>query len=765
MMRYKSILAVYKKEMLEILRDKKTLVIMVLVPIILYPLIMIGSMQLGISMSKTNPNVPISIATNANDEALIQRLHESTEPKIQLESVEDIQAALDEGKINAYLQSNENGEFSILYDGSKDASLKAKNEMNSILNDYKMSLVENNLVAIGQDAKTILEPISITSENLAKNESMIGMLLGMLLPFLLITVIMMGAMYPAIDITAGEKERGTLETLLTLPISNFECISAKFLAVSTVACITGLLNLVSIGISGGFMLSQVSLLDEGLNLNLAGLIPGFLVTIACIIIFALFISAVVMCVCMFANSFKEASNYITPLTLIVMLPCMLTLMPDVTLSTQTMAIPVLNIALLIKGALVGNLDVYLTSMTLVLNAMYAFLAIYGLSRIFKSESMLFKDGSSSMFELRSNIKKRDVPQIADTFLLYLISMFLLIYVGGYFQLKLGFQGLVVNQFIIFSCCFGLSIYLKTELKQTFHFHFPKILNFLGGIILIIGMIIINLAFSNYWLVGNDLIETAESMTKILTPPNAFMGYFVVAFLPAIAEEMFFRGFVLSSLLKRVKPWMAILGSALLFGLFHLNFVQMIPATLTGIVLAYITYKSKSIYPAMLMHFANNAFAQSSILFPEKFVFIDEFFADILQGEAIGLMLIGVGIVGIGYSLTRWANVEHHFTWFKKQVIVSEVKEALPIEVTVETKTTIEQEVETITEEGNEVVEETMTTELTIEEGNQGNEETPETNESVKEETVVLEVSEAELTIEDIIQKPEEIMSDEAENKG
>lgn len=706
-MRYKSVFAVYKKEMLEILRDKKTLVIMILVPIILYPLIMIGSMQLGFSMNKTNPDVPIVIASNVSDADLLNLIHASEEPKIQIISVEDAQVALDDKQIQAYLESNENGEFSILYDGTKESSLKAKNEVMSVLNQYKVNLVESQLEAIGQDAKAILEPISIATKNVAKNESMIGMLLGMLLPFLLITAIMMGAMYPAIDITAGEKERGTLETLLTLPITNFECISAKFLAVSTIACATGLLNLVSIGISGGFMVSQISLLNESINLNLAALLPGFLVTIACIFLFSLFISAVVMCVCMFANSFKEASNYITPLTLIVMLPCMLTLVPDTALTTQTIAIPVLNIALLIKDSLTGNLNLYFTGITLVLNAMYAFLAIYGLSRIFKSESMLFKDGKSSMFELRSNIKKRDVPQIADTFLLYLISMFLLIYVGGYFQLKFGFNGLMVNQLIMFTCCFGLSIYLKTEIKKTFHFHFPKILNFLGAIFLVVGMIIFNLVFSNYWLAtSNEIMETADSLTKILTPPNAFMGYFVIAFLPAIAEEMFFRGFVLSSLLKRVKPWMAIVVSALLFGIFHMNFVQIIPATLTGVILAYITYKSKSIYPAMLMHFLNNAFAQSSILFPEKFVLIDQFFVDIQQGEAIGLMLIGIGIVGIGYSLTKWVNAEHHFLWFKKKVevlVIEEIKE--DSELVEETLTIAETEHECLEEINVEVIEE------------------------------------------------------------
>ena len=664
-MNFRNAYAVYKKEMLEILRDKKTLILMILVPIILYPLIMVASMQMSIGMN-TSSNERITIATNVGNTPILSELIQHNDPSFNIINVEDVELAIKDNTIEAYLEVNEFQEYTIVYDATKTNS-RAKTALNTFLEEYKQQVVKDNLIAAGQDL-TILEPISIVTKNIADGDSIGKMMLSMILPLLLITVISMGAMYPAIDITAGEKERGTLETMLTLPISNLECISGKYLAVTTIACITGFLNLISIGITGGFMISQLSVLNDSISLNFASLIPGLIITLLCILLFSLFISAVVMCVCLFANSFKEANNYITPLTLVVMLPCMLTMVPSITLSPQNVAIPVLNIALLIKDALLGNANIMLGTLVLVLNAIYGFLAIYFLSRIFKSESLLFKESSSSMFEFRENIEKREVPLIADALLVYLVGMFLLIYVGGYSQLKLGFNGLIVNQAIIGISCIGACFYLKTDWKKTFHITRPKWLNYVGGAVLAIGIFIVNIVISTVLVNNvNEVSETAKALEALFTNTTPFMGYVVICILPAIFEELFFRGFVFSALLKKVKPWIAILLCGILFGAFHMNLGQMVSASIMGTVFAYVTYKSKSIFPAMLMHFINNAVVQTINTYPTYFVEFEAFLNDISTTELLGCFLIGAGITGVGFCFIRWINAERpSLNFFKKQ---------------------------------------------------------------------------------------------------
>ena len=126
-----------------------------------------------------------------------------------------------------------------------------------ILLDIRKEKTENGLEELGLDPDAVLKPFEYTYLNRATNEENAGYLVGMIVPFLLITSILMGALYPAIDATAGEKERGTLETLLTLPVRNLELIVAKFFATSTVAVGAAFLNIVSMGFMGLYMLDSM----------------------------------------------------------------------------------------------------------------------------------------------------------------------------------------------------------------------------------------------------------------------------------------------------------------------------------------------------------------------------------------------------------------------------------------------------------------------------------------------------------------------------
>lgn len=182
----------------------------------------------------------------------------------------------------------------------------------------------------------------------------------------------MGAVYPAIDTTAGEKERGTLETLLTLPVRNDELIMGKYLAVATVSIVSAMLNPISIGLMGTYIY-QVMLVSnqEAAAIDFTGFIPAAVIVVLCVLVFSLFISALTMCVTIFAKFLKEANNYATPLLLSVMLTGYISFIPNVELTPHIASIPVVNICLLIHNLLIFKFEFSIIFIVLATNIAYA----------------------------------------------------------------------------------------------------------------------------------------------------------------------------------------------------------------------------------------------------------------------------------------------------------------------------------------------------------------------------------------------------------
>ncbi|MDU5021757.1 MAG: ABC transporter permease, partial [Clostridiales bacterium] len=224
-MRTKIVNQIFKKEILDILRDKKTIFMMIILPIILYPILMVGmtqvmSMSMN-SMEKENINIafnkkPDAILNEVIKETNVNRKKDNSEiGEVKIKESKDYKKDLNDGKISAFIEISQNDkfeDFKVYINSSNNSSSMAEKEIENILNTYKEDLVENKVREIGLDVKSTLEPVSYKTVDVAKNEEVAGHLLGQILPFVLIIGLLMGAIYPAIDVMAGEKERGPLET-------------------------------------------------------------------------------------------------------------------------------------------------------------------------------------------------------------------------------------------------------------------------------------------------------------------------------------------------------------------------------------------------------------------------------------------------------------------------------------------------------------------------------------------------------------------------
>ncbi|WP_305304248.1 ABC transporter permease subunit/CPBP intramembrane protease [Romboutsia ilealis] len=668
-MRTKIVKQIFKKEMIDILRDKKTIFMMIILPLLLYPILMVGAssiMSMSINkMEQTTVNIAFNNNPSDNLINILNKTNEYDEAKVNIIKVDDYKEALDNETLDAYVEINENNDiqsYKIYTNSSKNNSYTAEKRIKEALDKYKEEIVEMNLAQEGLDAQKTLEPITCETLDIAKNEEIAGNILGQILPFILIIGVLLGSIYPAIDVMAGEKERGTLETLFTLPISNLELVMGKYMAVSFCAVVTAFLNIISILISIGFMTLTAGIANEmGIpKFDFTQMIFPGIITMICIGLFAMVVSAISMCVCSLAKSFKDAQNYITPVMLIIMIPSYVSMIPNIELDGFTSTIPVVNISLLIKSVLSFKFDLNLIAIVFVSNFAFMILSVLLLSKMFNSEEILFGNNRSfSFLEKRSNIKKGTMPTISDGAILYAVGLVLLIYVGSLVQLKFKMAGLAITQVMIICLPLLFAYYIKTDFKKTFSLRKINLKQILGGILIWMGgFVLINLITQITLYLFPQNMEVAEALTDaIIIKDNLVLNLAIVALMPAICEEIFFRGFIFTSFKGKSSSKIAIITSGILFGFMHMDFLRIIPTSILGIIFAYTVYKSESIFIAMILHFINNSIAVLVSHYPNSELvkmssFIELDFKNLNIGKFIILICISTVFIIIGMRLFK-----------------------------------------------------------------------------------------------------------------
>lgn len=664
-MNTKRMFTLFKRELTDILRDKKTLFMMLVVPIIIYPLLIIGMTFLMSSVMNSQAEKTYLVAFDEEDELaakiadIIENNPDKLSYKLEIVQKSDCKKALEAGDIDIYVSKASDGRIALCYLSAKDRSNTALDALTDAFEIYREELQKERIDEAGLDADYLLNPIHYEGEDLSSTEESVGNMIGSIIPFFIVTMILLGALYPSIDVTAGEKERGTLETLLTLPITNFEMIMSKFLAVSCIACASAILNVFSMGGAMAFLVSSSMSLAEDINLEIhyETFIPGILFTLVVMVFFALLVTAVCMCTCVFAKNFKEANNYVTPVMLIFMFGSYAAMIPDLELTAQTAAIPIVNVALLVEGLFQFQYNYGLFAIVLFSNVAYSFLAILILGKIYNSEAVLFSEGLSSVriFTRRSEMKEKQMPGYGDLILLLCIVLLLIFYVGTFAQLKFGFFGVAVQQLIILLCPLVYAWYIKVDKKQLFSAQIIKPLQLAGSVMIGIA------AFVGALILGALLMpifpESAKGLTQLddmLVNQPVYLLVLVVALMPAIGEELLFRGFVMGTLKKRCRPVVAIGVTTLIFAAYHMSLIKMFTIGIVGLGLTLVTYKTGSIVASMCVHFMNNLLSVLITKYPTQIqrvlpvLFKDRLsVSDMLLLAAVVLICATVGWMLIG----------------------------------------------------------------------------------------------------------------------
>ncbi len=680
------VLTLYKKEIMDLLRDKKTIIIMILIPIFLYPAMMLGSLLVmqGIVKESESKEYKIAMVQSDVSDKIFAILTDDTdkyEYKFKAVPYTDEEKAkedLKEKKVDLVLVSGnystsetltKSDKIKEMYNtddlfkvkcynlSSNTTSSSAYSYVSEILKAYSGNLRKEAFDKIFEDSEGILSPLDLSVESISTSEQNAGSLIGMILPFILIISILTGAIYPAIDATAGERERGTLETIMTLPVKKSDIMISKFMSVSTIAVFSAFLNLLSMFVMTLYMYKTFDMQNLGFkNFDFKLFIPAFLSLLICLPVFSMFSSAVSLCVCIFAKSFKEANNITSPILIIFMFAAMASVLPNVELSHATAFIPVTNISLLIKSVFSLDYDYHLMLLVLLSNLVYCILLVIIMSTLFSSEEVLFGEGVNGvhLFENYANQKRGQIPSYGDLLFLYVALLLIMVFTSSMMVLKWGLWGSISVQVIILVIPLLYALYLRCDVKELYSLHLPKITELLGAVFLWVGGFLTNQILVNGLAkLIPSMVENSNSLNSTIFEAGFVPSLIIVGICPAIAEEAAFRGFLFGTLKHRTKLWIAIVVSAAAFGLYHMNFLQFFTGLYMGCFMAYMVHKSRSIATSALFHLLNNSISVIVTFHPELVENIP------ILGEAnpgiggniimfiIGLLLLAVGLLLFG----------------------------------------------------------------------------------------------------------------------
>ncbi len=630
---------IFKKELVETLRDRRTLALMFLLPLVVYPfLVILGSETASMNQSRLEAK-PTVVMVDGDLTMATERALESAEhillvrsstagashrtPK-ELLSDAEIDAVLTASTTTVLGRSDlQTLHLGLHLDRTRDRSDLAEARLTKALEPLEHQLRKARLDALGL-AEQSLAPLRFTVNSVSSRAEMGTKVLAQILPLLVLFFVALSLFYPAVDLTAGEKERGTLATLLVTPVRPLDVVLGKYLAVLCIGSIAAALNVVVIGST---LLRVLASAQDPLGLDLpqvslaalAGLLyGGFLLAAS--------VSSVMLLVASLARSFRDANTLMTPVLLLLLVPpTLLSSLPGAATPGSLAAVPVLGAVTLLTEALEGTLGVSALIVATLSHALFSAVCIALTTRLFADERALFsEDGARANWKSLLFEPPPLGPGAALAFVAWLFAGNY--FVGVFIRPGSALLGVAVVQITVQlipallvarwlssgrardpararpSFASVLRLAPPTEAAVT------RGRGLTAGALVGIGAGL-GLALPLTWLQSTWLAvppEVSGLAQQLDLGQSAWPAlFFALALLPAVAEELAFRGVVLSSLQARLSPLSAVLLHAVFFGLLHASLVRMLPTTALGLVLGLLAVRTRWIVPGLLAHATHN----------------------------------------------------------------------------------------------------------------------------------------------------------------
>lgn len=512
-----------------------------------------------------------------------------------------------------------------------ERSLIAATRVKDALSTWEDEILERQLREANLPA-SLTKPVDPYRVDLAQDAQLSASVWSKLFPALLVIMAVTGAFYPAIDLGAGEKERGTMETLLICPAKRSEIVMGKFFTVMLFSMATAMLNLLSMGLTGKYMTAVTGGMRTAAKL--ATLQPPSLSAMVWVIILLVPLAALFSALCLslatFARSSKEGQYYLTPLLMVTMGLTLFCLSPGIEITPFYSVVPVVNVALLLKQVLANPVSASSFGYAipvLITSIGYSLLALWWAIDQFSREDVLFRE--AERFDVRLWVRhllrdKEPVPNFAEASFCFVLIMLLQF---GAMKLLQGVVGsadgvqqaeqmlklLMIQQLaLIASPALFMGVMLTTSVVRTFRLRLPSWRMLALGLALPLVLHPLTLELSvalQTWFFPQlpaHFTRQLQAMTDFNQPLWIVLLAFAVA--PAICEELAFRGFILSGYNRTGRTALAIALSSVTFGVMHMIPHQVFNAALLGIVLGLLAIRSRSLLPCIAFHALYNALA-------------------------------------------------------------------------------------------------------------------------------------------------------------
>lgn len=664
------------KELRETLRDRRTILTLVGMPLLVYPLLGLVFQKYllsQVSLLKA-PEYHLAFATAEEAETLRELLRQAEswyaarraddlepEPQFRLmvaEAGHPLERIVVEqhADLGLRLKRRRGGRWQVEFvqlEGYR-AGRAAREALQTRLQALNEAFVAE---VFRQHEPPLRLPVTWTVQWLAGPASTTFSLAG-IVPLILILMTVTGAVYPAIDLTAGERERGTLEALIAAPVLPAQILLAKYAVVMLVVLLTAVANLTAMtATSFATGLDRVLFGSEGFQVALLGKLLVLLTVFAC------FFAAVILTLTSVARSFKEAQAYLIPLMLASLAPGILALFPGLEMNVVWAVTPLANIVLLARELFDHRVQPLLAGLTVLSTLGYAGLALSVAARVFGTDAVLY--GSSATW---SDLWRRPAqPRSAPDWRLGLVAL------AGVLPAFVLLSGLVARGegwstwgrlganaavlVVLFVLWPGvLAWFRRVTWQGAWRLARPSVWGLLGA-----GCLGLSLWPFVYELVRwlspvSALAEQFEELAAEIRSTPLSWRLWTLAVVPAVCEELFFRGFLLQAFREKLGGWTSVAVTSVVFGLFHVLVgdtvlaVRFIPTTLLGVLLGWLSLHTGSVWPGMLLHVLHNSLLVSLEDWAPRLGWDQAFGA----GEALsGWLLLGAGLLtAVGVALAQ-----------------------------------------------------------------------------------------------------------------
>ncbi len=613
-------------ELLQLVRDRRTVLVAVVAPLLLFPGMLVVNRLTGEADATRRLDTVYRYAVTGSDSAataaLVERARElppdtSDEDAVAESEAGGLQLArvltgapdslLAAGGLQLVVENTGPDStgvpvLELRYRASSDLSRTAANRVSERLRRLRSlrrdSLFRASGLPVDRD-----QVLPLSSENVASAQREAGSFLGLVLPPVIVMLMLTGGSIVAADTLSGEKERGTLETLLTTAVSRREIVGAKALAIVLVGLVVTLINVLNLGVYVGLGLVDV---PEGMAASVTG--PSLLALLLLLLPVAALIAAVLLLTSGLARSYREYQLYFPVVFLVMLVPSAAGALPGLDLRSAVILVPVANIALALREVLAGRPDVLFGGLAALITGGAA-LWIGLMAEHTMSTERLLADTQADRAELVGGASLFPYRVLRWFGLLWVAFLAVSVWFGADLgvrgQILVNILGLFLGSALLMIRWYRLPLRQALALRPVHPLVWPAVL--VGApCALLTGIGLANL--TGRFIPVPDRVM--EAFGQFVTPDGVGTVQLVLllAVLPGICEEIAFRGILLYGLRRRLGPVTLALAVGGIFGLFHVSLFRIVPTAYLGTILATVVILTGSIFPAMLWHALNNAVA-------------------------------------------------------------------------------------------------------------------------------------------------------------